>query len=336
MSISAMAQEKVELYHTTEEKRDVANIHLDGISIGSLIEVEASAGSDAGEDISDVVLATFELGLEAELAEGITARALLLWEEDDTEPVDLDEAVITLGGTEDIPVYIEGGKMYVPFGVFHSHFVSDPLVLELAETRESAVAAGYANDLVDAKVGIFNGSLDEDGDDDQGDDLVASITLTPADGIEIGAYWIADIGESDVLEEGLAAAVEGDEVTDGVAYREVGGAGGYLHAEAGAFMFEAEYVTALDGFETGLMGETELEPMAWNTELAFTATETLEFAVKAEGTEDFPEMPENQYGIAGSYALAENATVTVEYLHGTYAGGVDDRDLVTGQFAVEL
>ena len=34
-----------------------------------------------------------------------------------------------------------------------------------------------------------------------------------AEGLEIGAYWISDIGETDGLEEGLLAAVEGDEGT---------------------------------------------------------------------------------------------------------------------------
>jgi hypothetical protein len=334
-TLQVQAQESVELYYTPQEKRDIADLKLNGISIGALLEVEGSVGNESGEDVSDITLATFEFSIEATLNDWVSGRALLLWEEDDTEPIDLDEGVITFGGTEFIPWSLEVGKMYVPFGAFYSHFVSDPLVLELGETRQSAATLGYTSDRLEAKVAAFNGSVNDEVDD-QVNELAASVTLTPTDGITVGAYWISNLGESDGLSEDLAGAIDGSDEEPGLPYNRIGGAGVYLHAEVGAVIVEAEYLTALDDFHAGLLGDGEMKPQAWNAELAYTATDKLELAAKYEGSDQIPDMPEAQYGIAASYVLAEKVTVALEYLHGTFEGEVDNSDLVTCQIAIEL
>jgi hypothetical protein len=108
------------------------------VTLSGVVEVEAASSEDfAGADTSDITLATVELGLDAEITEWVNAHLLLLWEEDDTEPMDLDEGTITLGNLEKFPLYLTAGKMYVPFGAFESNMISDPLPLELGENRES-------------------------------------------------------------------------------------------------------------------------------------------------------------------------------------------------------
>ena len=169
------------------------------LSIGALLEVEARAGRESGENVSDLTLATFELGVEAQIHTWVAARALLLWEEDSDEKVELDEGVITLGGTDDIPWSLDVGKMYLPFGVFNSHFVSDPLVLELAETRQSALMLGYAADWITLQAAAFNGSVNDDSADNF-NEIVLAIGLTPVERISAGAYWISNIAESDGVE----------------------------------------------------------------------------------------------------------------------------------------
>ena len=324
---------KAELYHTPSERRDIADLRLNGISIGALLELEASVGEDAGEDASDIVLATFELGIEADVAEGISAAATLLWEEEDTEPVDLDTGVVILGGTEAFPLTLQVGKLYVPFGVFNSHFVSDPLVLEMAETRESAVLLAYGNERFNLSAGAFNGAVDENPDDDHVDNLVVACTLTPTEGVEAGAYWVSDLGDSDGLEGTILDAVSG---TNGLTYSEVGGLGGYLSLTFGDVMIEGEYIAALDPFDPGFLGEGSLKPKAWNLELAFAVSERLEFAAKYEGTDEFPGTPEAQYGLAASYGLTDSVTISAEYLHGEYEDSSEQRDVVTAQMGVEF
>jgi len=334
-AFQTQGQELVEPYHTPEERRAVAGLELNGMSIGALLEVEGSVGNESGEDVSDIVLATVELGLETTLHEWAAGRVLLLWEEDDTEPIALDEAAIVLGGIEGVPWSLEVGKLYVPFGAFHSHFISDPLVLELGETRQSAAILGYAWGILHMKAGVFNGSVNDDTEDEV-NEFLAAFMLTPAEGNELGVYWISNLGESDGLSEGLSGAIESSEEEAGLSYDRVGGAGAYFHSELGRFILEAEYLAALDSFDAGLLGEGALQPRTWNTELAYTVSDDLELAVRYEGSDEYPDMPEAQYGVATSYALAEKVTLGIEYLHGTFDGDVDDRDVVTCQIAVEL
>ncbi len=320
------------LYETPAEKRDIAGIVLmEGISIGGLIEVEASIGEDQGEDISDVVLATFELGVEAIFKDWLASRALLLWEEDDTEPMDLDEAVITLGKSETIPFYLEAGKLYVPFGVFNSHFISDPLVLELAETRESATLVGFANDYLDINFGSFNGNMDNE--EEKANDCVASLTLTAIKTVTAGAYWISDIGESDVLEEIILETISS--TTNSIAYDRVGGVGGFISIQIGRFVADAEYITALKDFDVGILPGQK--PSAWNIETGIHCTKhEIEIALKYEGCNDFFGFPEKQFGIGSSARISDSTTIAIEFLHGLYDNTSEDRNVVTAQLAMEF
>jgi porin-like protein len=344
---------KAQLYENLEEKKDPTGIELmPGVTAGVLVEAEAGYSKQGDEESTDLSLSTLELGLDAELTDGVKGHVLLLWEEGGDEAVAVDEAFITLGGTEKIPAYLEAGRLYVPFGVYNSHFISDPLTLELGETQATAAMIGYAQDFFEIKAGAFNGDLDDEGDDDQIQDLVASLTLTPMDGVELGAYWMSDLGESGGLEEGLAEAMEGTPAavvvgTDGqptvepaiagVAYEKVGGAGGYISLSMGAVTIDAEYITALDSFNAGLLGEEELTPQAWNLEVAFSVTDPLELAIRYEGTDEFPDMPEVQYGVAAAYGLTDNVSLAMEYMHGTFDDNeVDEIDLVTAQIGLEF
>ena len=131
---------------------------LDKVEFSGLVEVESSF-SDKDRKMekdtkeSDIVLATVELGIDVDIHKYVGGHLLLLWEEDDTEPVEMDEGIILLGGTDDFPFFLEAGKMYPSIGHFNSFFITDPLTLEMAETRESAVMLGYANDTFDFRAG---------------------------------------------------------------------------------------------------------------------------------------------------------------------------------------
>jgi len=318
------------LYHTREERRSPEGMELmDGVSMGVLLEVEAGYAEQGDESESDVVLATFELGIDAELTEAVSGHVLLLWEEDDTEPIDLDEGYITLGETEAVPLFLKAGKMYVPFGSFHSHFISDPLTLELGETRESAVLVGYGNEWATLSVGAFNGDIEGDSEENHADDLVASLSVTPSDGVEFGVSWISDLGDSDVLQEGLLENVQ----TNG--YSDVAALGAYLHVEVAKVVLDIEYIGAIEDFSPGQLGAAAAKPSTWNVELAVTPFDALELAAKSEGSDDFPDQPELQYGLAASYGLTENMTLAAEYLRGEF-DEMPDRDMLTAQMAMEF
>ena len=262
---------------------------------------------------------------------------LLLWEEDDTEPVDIDEAYITLDGEDVLPLYLTAGKMYVPFGNFESHFISDPLTLELGETRESAVRIGFANDWTDVSLSAFNGDIDETDDDDHIKGFVGNATFNvpenalPGIGFAMGVSYISNIADTDGLE---------GEMVNGSVKDNVAGFGAFLSASlSDRFFFEAEYMGALDEFEAGELsfdGGRKYQPQTWNVELAMAFSEALTGAVKCEGGDDLGDfLPEIQYGAAVSYGLFDNTSLSFEYLYGEYEND-DERDLVTTQLAIEF
>lgn len=320
------------------EKKFLEGIELvPGVLLSGLLEVEAeyeAIQSDEGGDrkSSDLKLATFELGVDVDAIRYVHAHALLLWEEDETEPVDLDEGFVTLGAEEDFPGYLTAGKLYVPFGVFESHFISDPLTLELGETRESAVLVGYEDDLLGAALGAFRGEVGKAGSDPRVNNLVAALNLTPVEGLTLGGSWITDIAEG----AGLI-----DLIPEGEVEEFVGGASAYFILALGPLTLNAEYLGALKSFEEIPDPEakgTELEgkePKAWNTELTWAFVEDWEGSVRYEGSDEFPGFPENQGGLCLSWGCFPNTTVSAEYLYGEYGNG-DHRNLTTAQLAFEF
>jgi hypothetical protein len=317
----------------------------DKITLSGLIEAEANyedydyddpAADD--EDSSDITLATVELGVDVDIIKHVKGHVLFLWEEDDTEPVDVDEGFITLDGEDVVPLYLNVGKLYVPFGNFESHFISDPLTLELGETRESALTVGCVSEWMDVSVSAFNGDIDETGEDNHIESYVANISFSvPQElisnfGIAAGVSYISNIGDSDNLQDeilppdGIKDYVDGFNAFLSISFMD-------------KFFLECEYLGALDEFEAGELsfdGGKEFQPETWNFELAYAATDRLEVAVKYEGGDDLGDfLPEDQYGAAVTYGLFEGTSLALEYLHGEFDND-DERDLVTTQLAVEF
>ena len=95
-----------------------------------------------------------------------------------------------------------GGARELIDGGLHTLRVTQTADGAWPTTRETAAAVGYEQDPLEVKVGVFNGDLDEE-DDNDADGFVAAVSLKPMDGVELGAYWISDLGESDGLQDGL-------------------------------------------------------------------------------------------------------------------------------------
>ncbi|MEE9614737.1 MAG: LbtU family siderophore porin [Thermodesulfobacteriota bacterium] len=319
---------QAELHHSLEEKKapGLMTQISDKIAIGGLLEVEAFFEDiDDEGDTSDIVLATMELAIDVEINEFVSGHILFLWEEDGTEPVDLDEGYITIASPYGLS--LTAGKMYVPFGMFNSHFISDPQTLELGETRESAVLLTYATGPFEISAGAFNGDADEISDsDNEVEDFVVSVVVTPKEGITFGASYISNIADSDI---GLAPVLRDD----------VEGMAAFLSLEMGPFMFEAEYVGATESFEDlDLDGDGDNDgdkPETYNFEVAYAVNDRLEIAVRYEENDEFFDFPEEQYGVAISYSLFEDVTLAFEFLHGEFEDG-RDRDAGTAQLAVEF
>ena len=323
---------------------------FDRITLSGVIEVEAGyedfdfdAPGQSDSSSSDVVLAGVDLGIDVDIVKHVHGHALFTWEEeDDDEPVTLDEGFIIIDGEDIVPVYLNAGKIYVPFGRFESHFISDPLTLEIGETRESAVKVGFANELLDICFAVFNGDINETGEeDDHIDGYVLSAVLNLPEeavsglGLAVGASFISNIADSD----GIQGAMEDDfgttEIKDYLA-----GFSAFLSASVmERFFLEVEYVGTTEDFEgsdLGLAPGEEFQPRAWNLELACAVSEKLEVAVRYEGSDDtYNLLPDKQYGVAVLFELFKNTSLAFEYLHGEFEND-DERDLFTCQLAIEF
>lgn len=333
-------EEKARLYDTLAEKKFLEEgiELLPGVVLSGLLEVEANyetlKKAEGGyEHNSDVTLATFELGLDVNVIKYVHGRALLLWEEDATEPIDLDEGIITLGLEEDFPYFLSVGKLYVPFGVFESRLISDPLTLELGETRETAVLLGMEHDLFRASIGAFKGDIRKADEGSRIDNLAAALDLTLIDGLTAGVSYLTDIADSD----GLADMIPAGEINDFV-----GGISCYFVCELGPVTLSGEYLGALKKFEDIPDPETKgtdlegMEPKGWNFEAAYLFEDMdWEVAVRYEGSNDFPGFPIGQGGACLSWGLLPNTTLAAEYLYGEFKNN-DKRNLITFQLAFEF
>ncbi len=103
-------------------------------TLSGVVEVEAEFVSSDDGDSSDLTVPTVALGIHNQLNDKLEGNVLFLYEQgENNDNIALDEATLTFKPRAGLDV--TAGRMYVPFGKFDSHMVSDPLTLELAETQ---------------------------------------------------------------------------------------------------------------------------------------------------------------------------------------------------------
>lgn len=335
--------DRVRRLENKSEEHPLLGTWAQKITLSGLIEVEASYEhadfADSGTpdtDSSDIALATVELGIDADITKHVGGHLLFKWEDGDSS-VDVDEGFIIIDGEDVIPLYLNAGKMYLPFGRFESHFISDPLTLEIGEINEGAAKIGYVHNRAEVCLGAFNGDVDEVGDDNHIDDFVVSVTVTPDISekfdLAFGVSYISNIGDSDGLEGEITGA--------GTVKNDVPGLGIFLSLGfQDRYFVELEYVGATDDFQAGELkfdNGQAFKPVTWNIEFSFLPVQALEIAVRYEGGDDLGDdfLPDERYGGAVSYTLFDNTTLAAEYLHASFENK-DESDICTVQLGIEF
>ena len=336
---SLVGEAGVVLPAETATDQEGANIG-DRITFSGALEAEAGYGSEkqlvgGKTKSSDVVLATVELGWEVAISDQFGGNLVLLWEEDDTEPFAVDQGVITWQGSG---FDITAGRFYPPFGTFNSHFISDPMTLELGETQESGVMIHAApSDVFEFSITAANGDSDKVTNGDHVNDFGLRLDFHPMatddSTFAIGFQYYSDIADTD-----------GDVLGGAAPSKTVGGLGVNVDWACGAWSANAEYLGAAKSFETADLdadgdGGGD-KPAAWNFEIGYALSEVQELAFKYEGSSEFNDFPKTQYGIVSSWDLGHGVGFGVEYMHGdmdrNFSTGADKRDVLTTQFAVEF
>jgi hypothetical protein len=316
------------------------NTWMDRIEVSGLIEIEAmhqrtdfSDPAQDSEDESDIDLATVELVVDARIADHVDGHVMFKYEEED---LFVDEGFITLSGTDAFPAFLIAGRQYLPFGLFESHFVTDPVTLDLGETNEDAFVAGLglAEDRVVISAGLFNGDIDEEGKDDAIDSFVAAASFQPAGPLMMGVSYTSNLISSDTFSEFAVNDTIGDMVGGWSAYLTVN----FLER----FTFIAEYAAALDCFMAGDIYDAAdtipRKPAAWNLELGVSLLDNLELAFGYGGSDDGGEefLPETRYGAVVNWGFFDNTNLALEYLRGEFENDGAETDTVTVQLAIEF
>ena len=312
------------------------------LTIEGLIEVEAGYeknnyddAEDEDESSSDFSLATIELGLDVRANDYVSGRILFLYEEEPDAEIEVDEGYIGIG-KDGFPLYLTFGRQYIPFGYFESHFISDPLTLELGETRETSLVAGYENDMINLFIGFFNGDVDEAGEDDNHiDNYLAGVVVTvpemPFGHLVFGGTYLSNLAESDSLSEEIATE-------DGAIIEKVPGYSVFASLAVNEkILVEGEILGAVDEFVVGELsfdGGESCKPEAWNVELAYLLTDSLQFALRYGGSSDGGDfLPETLYGGCLSYKVLKNTFLALEFLAGEFENQ-DEITIATAQLAV--
>ena len=318
--------------NTPEILQQDADAWHNRISVGGLIEVEAGyVDSDGANTESDIVAATVELGITAQVNDWVSAELVLLYEEDTDgtgNPFDVDTALVTIADP-DSSWFVNAGQYTLPFGTYATNMVSDPLTLDLGETGDTAVEAGMGFRPLTASVYVF------DGDRGPGYPSVDNLGFAlnyegDFDGVGVFGHvgYLGDVGETDGF-GGLAAPADGD-ISGWIASAEV---------TAGNFVFIAEYLATLDDFRATAPGA---EPSAYNLEVGYNfdiGGKPSVVAFSYQGTDDLdmidPTLQEERIGAAMWVQILDGTAVALEYLVEEAYNGTDTNTL-TGKVAVEF
>jgi len=317
------------------------------VEIGGVVEVEAGYNdSDTGDSSSDIVVATAEIGIAAQINDWVASEITLLYEEDETE-LEIDVATISIADP-DGPWFVSAGQQYVPFGTYETNLVSDPLTLEIGETRETAILAGVESGGLSGGVYIFNGDLEENGDSaiDAFGAFAAYAQESESAAFTVNIGYVSDIGDSNGLQETVqenidAVMIDYSDQVSGVTIDAM--------LSTGPFTFIVEFTSATDSFhvdELAFKGDGA-EPSAFNVEAGYSfmlagRDATIALAYQETGEAVALGLPQQRVAAAISVGVMDNTTLSFEWAHdddySTSDGGTGESggDTVTAQLAVEF
>lgn len=306
----------------------------DHLTISGTIEVEASSvESFDGSKEEDVALATADFGIEAKLVDWAVGTLALTWD-DEEDKVTVDEAYITLGGTEKIPASLKAGRFYLPFGVFETAAISDPLTLEAFETREDAVMAGFVVASFSGGLYVFNGDTNEGGGEEKIEHFGAHLGYSlENDSFTFNSQlgYLSSIVDSDTLGEELD--LEADYV---------GGIAAQASISAFGVTVSGEFITAVEDYSPA--DGVEGNPAAYHLEAGYEVELglPLQFALSYSATKDLAAiLPESRVAAVVGVELVEGLGFKVEYRHDqdyevADGGSGEEADAVVAQLSYEF
>jgi hypothetical protein len=349
--IKQRSEQNEELKEENEELQEITlnlETFAEKITLSGFVELNydyvdvSDTANENSDSTSDLYLSSVELALRVffnKLAKAkIVVNAEDVGRQDGDENISLDEAIVTLKSPK-MPLYFIGGKTTLPFGVFEDHMISGTITEDLYEIDDVGATLGFAPDIygLDISVTVYGGqniieNLEDFGThefspgrmkEEDVDSFIANVTLEP-------------------LEEILSLAVfYNSEPGDGNRNRSIGGA---LTLNVWKFVFDTEYITALER-EKGEDAKENKEN-AWFVALAFQPLGKLELATRYEvfnddRSGDQDEILDDRYLAGFNYSFFDFATFSFEYRHSRFekergSNAADEQNEVRFQLALKF
>ncbi len=310
-----------------DEGSSSASGWFDKVEIGGLVEVEAQHISpDIGDNSSDIYVATAEIGIAAQVNDWTNAEIVLLYEDEGNHSGDIavDVAAITIADPNSI-WFTTTGIYTLPFGSYGTNVISDPITLDLGETRDAAIEVGISTGNFSGSLYVFKGDQ-QNSIKNYGASLGYTAEFSGA-ALTAGLGYVNDLAESDGIVDD--ATVMTNKAPAWTANAELA---------MGPFTLIGEYLTATKSIQA----YANDKPSAYNIEAAYAFTamgKGSSVAIAFQGTDDAANtaggMDEKR--IVGAYVMeiAEATTLGIEYMKSEdYAG--DKTDTITAQLAVEF
>ena len=244
-----------------------------------------------------------------------------------------DEAFIYFD-FDDLGLAGEVGRVSVPFGEYYSHFVTGPM-LEFGETIGNGLVIDYSIlDVLEISAFAVDSKFEKIGKNTNYDWGANIEYISETESMRLGVSYLSDLAESD---ERFLRNKNNNYISRVSAWN------AYALLGYDSFEISAEIIHANNHFRE--FENQEDKPFAYNIELAYFPTPTIQLALRYEGSDEFSEQPDSQYGVAVSWRPINRISVTAEYLHGKYKNDfvfddddieIDDRDLLAIQASFEF
>jgi len=264
--------------------------------VETLIEIESlSSKFEEESESNSLYVAAIELKFSNELNDNASLTLQLLYEEDDT-PLEVDIATIRVKALEN--TYIDAGKMYVPFAVLASSHISDPLTLEVAETRETAVLLQHQKKQFTIDTYIFSRQQQS-----KNNEYGLNLSYAAEDSnLFFSAAYISSL------------LFEDPENADFISLPALSAFGQF---SLGRFSFHAETISTLESYDGSL---DKFQPVSFNIETRYTFENESLFALGFQTLDDaeYLELPDTK--ILVSYAfppIHQIVEFKAEYSHDT-------------------
>lgn len=306
------------------------------VEMSGLVEVEAGTTSqESVTDENDITVATVEIALTAGINEWTTTEVVLLYEDSGDTALDIDSATLTLANPES-NWSVTAGRTAIPFGVFDTQLISDPLTQEMGEAFENIILFDIESGAVNAGMYFFNGDIQDGGNTTNSFGAFVNYGMTSSvSEFTASLGYLNNIGDAD----GISTAVNDN---GGNLAEHVAGIFVALHYSSGLLTLSGEYISASDDFEVNTLASTSeaASPSAYNLEAAYSFTlsgQKTTMAIAFQGTDEAEAigMAETKKLLGLSMGVMKNMHMGFEVSsEEDYVG--EKTDMMTAQLAVEF